>query len=544
MRLIFAIFILLFSSSVWAETAEDEFINKDEEPGKSASKAYDSAIQQLYSLGLGLDTKRYDSPEERCLDFKAYCEQQRKVVYYDCMSRGDVQPSEEGCRYQAEVSYAVCDWHSRCEWFFSQLKAENQQQPGLDFSQVGINDPESDAFKYSLREEGDEEDYTLIEAISAQLTKKVRSILDDDPDVNTLDNAGNAPLHFATFMWVSERNSYVYVDWLLDFSEIEVNSQNWAGMTALHQAAELNHLGVVDRLLKYPGINARLLNYQSETPLSLALKKDNDLVIQRLIDYFHNRYLARDTLKESKYLWDWASSLLHQSGKLVLFADETITQKLHESWNGWRKHFPKITRELEDWAQATGRVVAFTASEAADGAGYLSRLTLGDSITDGIIECAENTCQAIHENTTPEQRKALLSISVVIAGGPVGKIVSRGARAFRKFPKMKMPKVAGNNLGRIDDSASAATTVGRKGQQHSFPNPKNPRPRNIPGNINGRKYTGHALDRMQERGFTPSVVEDAIKNAIPQSGKNGAKIFKSKEATVILNPDNSVKTVY
>ena len=94
MRLIFAIFILLFSSSVWAEAADD-FKKKDGIAGTINPE------QQLYSLDRRLNSKRYDSPEERCLDFKAYCEQQRKVVYYDCMSRGDVQPSEEGCRYQA-----------------------------------------------------------------------------------------------------------------------------------------------------------------------------------------------------------------------------------------------------------------------------------------------------------------------------------------------------------------------------------------------------------------------------------------------------------
>ena len=33
---------------------------------------------------------------------------------------------------------------------------------------------------------------------------------------------------------------------------------------------------------------------------------------------------------------------------------------------------------------------------------------------------------------------------------------------------------------------------------------------NQPTNIMGRDYTGHALDRMQQRGFTPSVVENTI----------------------------------
>ena len=104
--------------------------------------------------------------------------------------------------------------------------------------------------------------------------------------------------------------------------------------------------------------------------------------------------------------------------------------------------------------------------------------------------------------------------------------------------------VAPKTVGKIDDTASAATTVGRQGQQHSFPNPKAPRPRNTPGTVNGRDYTGHALDRIQERGLTPSVVEDTIKHGVPSTGRGGATIYRSGQATVILNPNGSVKTVY
>lgn len=35
--------------------------------------------------------------------------------------------------------------------------------------------------------------------------------------------------------------------------------------------------------------------------------------------------------------------------------------------------------------------------------------------------------------------------------------------------------------------------------------------RNFSTVINGRKYTGHVLDRMQDRGFFPSVIENALK---------------------------------
>ena len=35
-------------------------------------------------------------------------------------------------------------------------------------------------------------------------------------------------------------------------------------------------------------------------------------------------------------------------------------------------------------------------------------------------------------------------------------------------------------------------------------------PINDPANINGRDYTGHAIDRMQGRGIPPSAVENTI----------------------------------
>ena len=376
-------------------------------------------------------------------------------------------------------------------------------------------------------------------------------LLDDDPDVNTPDNAGNAPLHWATFMWVSERNSYVYVDWLLAIQGIEVNSQNWAGTTALHQAAELNRVGVVDRLLKYPGIDARLLNDESETALSLAFKHNHDATIQRLLHHFGDRYFGWDNLEESKLLWDWASRLLHQSGKLVLFAEDTLTQTLQQSWNGWRKHFPERTRELEDFAKATGRVVAFTVSKAVDGTGYAARLTLGDSLTDGIIECAENTCQAIYENTTPEQRKALLSISVVIAGGPVGKIASRGARAFRKVPKGRMPKMGEGIVDHYNPPVGRRHKIGKTGKDKSPHRPQhvnNPyQPvQNIPTRINGRDFSGHALDQMRNRGLTPSVVENAIQIGNHYSGNRpGTTLINDaiNNVKVVINQNGKIITV-
>lgn len=37
-------------------------------------------------------------------------------------------------------------------------------------------------------------------------------------------------------------------------------------------------------------------------------------------------------------------------------------------------------------------------------------------------------------------------------------------------------------------------------------------PRHFSTKIQGRSYSGHALDQMQNRGFTPSIVEEIVKN--------------------------------
>jgi len=65
---------------------------------------------------------------------------------------------------------------------------------------------------------------------------------------------------------------------------------------------------------------------------------------------------------------------------------------------------------------------------------------------------------------------------------------------------------------------SARTPVGRSGQQNNFRNPNSPKPRNAPETINGRDYSGHAIDRMQERGYTPSVIENALQNGALSAG--------------------------
>lgn len=55
--------------------------------------------------------------------------------------------------------------------------------------------------------------------------------------------------------------------------------------------------------------------------------------------------------------------------------------------------------------------------------------------------------------------------------------------------------------------------------------------------LSSQEITWSAFDRMQERGFTPSFVEDTIKHGVPSTGRGGTTVYRSDQATVILNQD-------
>ncbi len=65
--------------------------------------------------------------------------------------------------------------------------------------------------------------------------------------------------------------------------------------------------------------------------------------------------------------------------------------------------------------------------------------------------------------------------------------------------------------------------------------------RNSPTTINDRNYSGHALDRMQDRGIFPSVVENTIQNGVRIEGKNGRTNLyydANNNISVIVRKDN------
>jgi RHS repeat-associated protein len=65
-----------------------------------------------------------------------------------------------------------------------------------------------------------------------------------------------------------------------------------------------------------------------------------------------------------------------------------------------------------------------------------------------------------------------------------------------------------------------STPVGSRGNEIQVPPGPGNAPTNTPTTIGGRDYSGHALDRMQERGYTPTVVENAISTGTASPGNS------------------------
>ncbi|WP_292534456.1 RHS repeat-associated core domain-containing protein, partial [Mesorhizobium sp.] len=68
------------------------------------------------------------------------------------------------------------------------------------------------------------------------------------------------------------------------------------------------------------------------------------------------------------------------------------------------------------------------------------------------------------------------------------------------------------------------------------------KPRNAPGEVNGRQYSGHAFDQLQNRGLTPSVVEDTIKTGT-RAVKGNVTVYTSRANDVSVVVDTSTGRV-
>ncbi|WP_342755004.1 hemagglutinin repeat-containing protein [Pantoea sp. MBD-2R] len=128
------------------------------------------------------------------------------------------------------------------------------------------------------------------------------------------------------------------------------------------------------------------------------------------------------------------------------------------------------------------------------------------------------------------------------AGDTAGKIIKAAETALKKGDVAEASRL----INKASDEVSATLPMGSKRNPMNQPgNPSYQPVRNQPGTISNREYSGHALDRMQDRGITPSVVENTIKNGKSTPSRGGTTVHFDPESkvSVVTNESGRVVTV-
>ncbi|MFW9882521.1 MAG: RHS repeat-associated core domain-containing protein, partial [Candidatus Thorarchaeota archaeon] len=112
------------------------------------------------------------------------------------------------------------------------------------------------------------------------------------------------------------------------------------------------------------------------------------------------------------------------------------------------------------------------------------------------------TNQLLQKTGLSSQTASMIDSGMSIAGS-MGGIAAIRTSQLDKFPKFRLQRPSNNSS--VNRGASFAGS--KRAPLDYAPYQKI---RNKPDLINGRKYTGHALDRMQDRGLMPSVIENVI----------------------------------
>ncbi|MDM1545850.1 VENN motif pre-toxin domain-containing protein [Ignatzschineria indica] len=118
--------------------------------------------------------------------------------------------------------------------------------------------------------------------------------------------------------------------------------------------------------------------------------------------------------------------------------------------------------------------------------------------------------ELVDEGYSPEEAAAkvgkeefLTTLASMLVGGGKGGNTKSGSSSKGK-----------EEVGKETNDVSASTPTGSKGNVLNIPDGINK-----PTTINDRQFSGHALDRMQRQGITPSTVESAINSQNAVVGK-------------------------
>jgi hypothetical protein len=108
------------------------------------------------------------------------------------------------------------------------------------------------------------------------------------------------------------------------------------------------------------------------------------------------------------------------------------------------------------------------------------------------------------------------------------------------FIEKLLGSASGGGGGGGVKAPNASTPVGKPGS------PMQVKPgTNAPATINGVRYSGHALDQMQARGVTPTVVQDTLRTGVRSQGHSGRTVYTNanNRVTVVQERDGTIVTV-
>ena len=158
-------------------------------------------------------------------------------------------------------------------------------------------------------------------------------------------------------------------------------------------------------------------------------------------------------------------------------------------------------------------------------------------ITKGIGKLAE---------TAKASRMAATKLDDVGRVANVTEDVGKGVKAVDEAEDAGKGVKAVDAVEDAGKGTGASSPTGSKSNQMNQPkNPSYQPVRNKPTKIGGRNYSGHALDRMQDRGIMPSVVENTVKvgKSTPSYGGTVRYYDSANNITVIINSKGKVVTV-
>ena len=127
-----------------------------------------------------------------------------------------------------------------------------------------------------------------------------------------------------------------------------------------------------------------------------------------------------------------------------------------------------------------------------------------------------------------------------------GDVAGKTLKAAEKALKAGDVETASKLINKASDEVYTTLPMGSKRNPMNQPsNPSYQPVRNQPTTISNREYSGHALDRMQDRGVTPSVVENTIKNGQSTTSRGGTTVHFDPESkiSVVTNETGRVVTV-